>query len=157
MCLPLSIHPLGLPLHFVGAGCLSIVGGHALHNAMNVSVTVSTEALEIIEPRFMPVAHFCNCRFVMMHLDAGLAILVPKHYYGVHFAAFAKEPTMLADEFRLLGSRQSMPAFAAEVGQESNVAFGPNLVPSREFLGWINDLYLRHDAAYALDNLVGAL
>lgn len=42
-----------------------------------------------------------------------------KHYYGVHFAEFAEELTMLADEFRLLGPRQSMPAFAAEVGHRS--------------------------------------
>lgn len=83
---------------------------------------------------------------MMMHLDAGLTILVPKHYYGVHLAAFAKEPPMLADEFRLLGRRQSMPAFAAEVGQETNVAFGPNLVHGREFLSRINGLTLRHNA-----------
>lgn len=64
----------------LATGCLSIVGSHALHNAMNVSVAVSTEALEIVELRFMPGAHFYNCRFMMMHLDAGLTILVPKHY-----------------------------------------------------------------------------
>lgn len=99
----------------------------------------------VVEPHFMPYAHFCNCRFMVMHLDAGLTILAPKNYYRVHFTVFAEESTMLADEFRLLGRRQCMPAFAAEVGQETNVPFGPNLIHGRDFLSRIKDLSLRHN------------
>ena len=92
---------------------------------MNNSVTACTETLQILKTGLMTKHHFSYLYIMVMHLDAGFAMLTTISFDRIHTATLAKKSSVHTSKFCFLCTRQSWGTLAPQMRDQPRLPLRP--------------------------------